>query len=59
MQRPYDSKTFKHSIIEIKLIVAQVSIAGETGIGNEAVSAYICRWKYAIKGKPYSPYKIL
>ena len=48
MQKPYDSKMFEHLITEVKLIVTQVSIAGETGIGNEAVSADICRWKHAV-----------
>ena len=48
MQKPYDSKMFGHLIIEVKLIVTQVSIAGEAGVGNEAVSADICRWKYAV-----------
>ena len=30
------------------LIVTQVSFTGEAGIGNEAVSADICRRKYTV-----------
>lgn len=48
MQKLYDSKTFVHFIIESKLIVTQVSFTGETRIGNEAVGADICRWKYSV-----------
>ena len=59
MQKPYDSEMFGRLFIELKLIVTQVFIAGETGIGNEAVSADIRRWKHAVEGKFYLLHEIL
>ena len=59
MQKRYDSKTFEYPIMDSKLIITQVSITGETGTGNEAVSADICRWEHAVQGKLTSLDEIL
>lgn len=59
MQKPYDSETFEYLIMESKLIVTQVSIAGQAGTGNEAISTDLCRWKHAVQGKFHSLHEML